>query len=94
MAKEFKMVISPDGSVLTSVYNDVLDVSVIGKPEINRATEVCFNNLKGCWTVKSLPPLFAVERVLADGFKTRADALDFEIAYLNKYMLALIGSGE
>ena len=94
MAKEFKMIISPDGTTLTSVYNDVFDITAVGKPEIHRATEVCFSNEDNCWIVVALRPLFAVEEILGRGFKSRADALDFEIAYLNKHMLALIEGGK
>lgn len=92
MAKEFKMVISPDGSILTSVYNDVFDIAAVGKPEIHRATEVCFSNEDSCWIVIALRPLFAVEEILGRGFKSRADALDFEIKYLNENMEALIAN--
>lgn len=90
MAKEFKMVISPDGEVVTSVYNEHLDVSQIGTPKINRATEVCYNNIEGFWEVIALKPLFAVERVLTNDFKSRAEALDWEIAFLNTNMIEII----
>lgn len=90
MAKEFKIVISPDGKVVTSVYNEFLDVSQIGTPKINRATEVRYNNVEGFWEVLALKPLFDVEMVLADDFESRANALDWEIAYLNINMETII----
>lgn len=92
MAKEFKMVISPDGKVLTSVYNDILDISKIGTPEINRATEVCYNNEKKYWEIKLLKPIFADEFVLAKGFKSRADAIEYEVAFLNTDMEKIIAN--
>ena len=90
MAKEFKIVISPDGKGMTSVYNDAFDVSQIGIPEINRATEVRYNNARGHWEVIALRPLFEVEMILANDFKSRAEALDWEIAFLNVNMEKII----
>ncbi len=90
MAKKFKMVISPDGTILTSVYNDVFDISQIGTPKINRATEVRYNNERGHWEVIALQPLFDVEMILANEFKSRTEALDWEIAFLNINMEKII----
>lgn len=96
MAKKFKMVISPDGTILTSVYNDVFDISQIGTPKINRATEVRYNNKKGRWEIEALPPIFPESFILTKTFKTRAIALEYEIKFLNLNMeriLADIRSG-
>lgn len=92
MAKPFKIIISSDGMVMTSVYNDLLDSSQIGIPRIHRATEVCFNNEKKSWEVSLLRPLFVSEELLMGGFKSRAAALDYEVAYLNANMEGIIAN--
>lgn len=89
MGKPFKIVISPEGNVV-SVYNDAFDISEIGDPEIHRATEVCFNNDIEAWDVYGRGPLFSSEIVLASGFKSRQAAIDWEVDYLNWHMVALI----
>lgn len=97
MGKAFKIVISPDGKVMTSVYNDVFDISQIGKPKINRATEVSYNNKKERWEIEVLPPIFPKKFILARTFKTRAAALEYEIKFLNINMERILadirGSG-
>lgn len=90
MSKHFKMVISPDGKALSSVYNDALDASALGKPTIQRATDVYYNNKKRHWVVRLLKPVFADDFVLAAGFKNRAEAIDYEVRFLNENMEKII----
>lgn len=92
MGKAFKMVISPDGKEITTVYNDALDASQMGTLHINRATEVCYDNFIKCWRVIALKPLFAEEKVLATGFVSRKEALEYEISFLNEHMEELVAA--
>lgn len=81
--KSFKILISKDGSSVTNIYSDKIDMSDIGRLSIRRATEVKFSNEDQKWQVISLPPIFDSVKILATGFNARQDAIDWEINYLN-----------
>lgn len=87
--KPFKIIISPDGTI-TSVYSDTMNLQRIGNPIIHRATEVRFDNIGGYWIVEGLLPYFCRVSVLQIGLKSRADAIEWEIKYLNKHLGEII----
>lgn len=83
--RAFKIVITPEGSI-TSVYSERLKLTELrGIPEIHRATEVCFSNTPSfVWQVFSKKPFFPVEELIATGFATRRDAIDWEMEFLTE----------
>lgn len=87
--KHFKIIISKKGEV-TSVYSDTINLQRIGRPSIHRATDVWFDNVVGNWVVEGLPPYFGRVSVLQIGLKGRADAIEWEIKYLNKHLGEII----
>ena len=87
--KSFKIIISLEGTI-TSVYSDIMDLQRIGNPFINRATEVFFNNRQGYWVVLGVAPYFYGHVLLQNGFINRADAIEWEIRYLNKHLGEII----
>lgn len=91
MNKPFKIIIFPDGNI-TSVYSDKLDFVKLGNIDINRATEVCFDNKEKSWKIITKPPYFAESIVLAMDFSSRKSAIAYEIDYLNSHMEAIIAA--
>ena len=91
MNKPFKIIISPDGTV-TSIYSDKFDFAKLGNIDINRATEVCFDNDKKSWKIITKSPYFAESFLLATGFQSRESAIAYEIDYLNSRMEAIIAA--
>lgn len=89
--KPFKIVISPSGDI-TSVYSDRLMLNKLGTAYIRRATDVSFNNKDGSWSVIGVPPIFSGRILLAEGFHFRADAILWEVEYLNRHMRGIIES--
>ena len=87
----FKILISKGGEV-TSVYSDTINLQRIGRPIIHRATDVWFDNVAGNWVVEGLPPYFGRVSVLQIGLKGRADAIEWEIQYLNKHLGEIISA--
>lgn len=91
MNKPFKIIISSDGAI-TSIYSDKFDFTKLGNTDINRATEVCFDNEKKSWKIITKPPYFAESFLLATGFQSRESAIAYEIDYLNSCMEAIIAA--
>lgn len=90
MGTPFKIIISPSGLVLDTVYGDPLEsMAHLGPTRIWRATEVSFDNSKSCWQVQGRPPLFLEKPILATGFSARAEAISWEINYLRRHMPGL-----
>lgn len=87
MSTPFKIIISPNGSVADTVYGDPLEsMAHLGVARIWRATEVSFDNFKGCWQVQGRPPLFPDKPILETDFSTRKQAICWEIDYLREHM--------
>lgn len=90
MSTKFKVLISPDGGSIDSVYEDPLDsIASLGPARIWRATEVFYNNSKGCWEVQGRPPLFLGEPTLSTGFCTHKSAIAWEVKFLQANMATL-----
>jgi O-methyltransferase involved in polyketide biosynthesis len=68
-----KVEITKNGEI-RMLQSDALDLTSLGKPEIIRASHVEFDNAKSAWYVQSARTLL----ILAEGFKTRSEALDWE----------------
>ena len=87
MSTPFRIIISPDGRAIDTVYGDPLkSMGRLGPAQIWRATEVSFDNKKGCWQVQGRGPLFRGEPILATTFPTHKQAIAWEIAYLNEHL--------
>jgi len=81
--------ISPDGSEVLHLYDDKLMeiTSKISDVEVERATDVFFDNEDKVWRVRLLPRgVRCMETVLAVSFKTRQEALDHERSILENDM--------
>ncbi len=89
--KPFKIIISPSGDI-TSVYSDRMSLTKLGTAYIHRATDVKFNNKEEHWDVIGIPPVFEKRILLANWFSVRANAILWEIEYLNKHMESIIES--
>ena len=75
--------ISPDGSEVVYVHNDVIHSNITSKHadlEINRATDVYYDNDEKMWKVRILKEPF--NEVLPIKFYTRKQAIDYEVLYL------------
>ena len=86
METPFKIIISPDGDSIVTVYTEKLELEDLGKPTIFRATEVYFYNHVEGWVVIGIPPLFEKRTFLRDGFKKKSEAVAWEVEYLCKNM--------
>jgi len=73
--------ISPDGKLLTGLYSDEFGWQDLGECQINRATDVRFDNTDKLWKVHILDE---GGRILDNGHANRKDAIAAEIVYLNK----------
>lgn len=71
-----KLRINPDGSVVC-LYRDTLPFLKGGRPTIQRASHVEFENTKQCWEI--LTPNY---KLVESGFPTRQAAIDREIEIL------------
>jgi hypothetical protein len=81
--------IGPDGTV-TTLYDD--SQVELGELKVTRASEVEFAPDGSGWYVKlSCSPLNREHagKMIGTGFKTRQEALDYEVAFLNKYVLGV-----
>lgn len=86
MATPFKIIISPDGDSIVTVYTEKLGLEKLGTPTVFRATEVEFDNVMGDWKVNGIPPLFEKKILLKAEFEKRSNAIAWEIEYLCKNM--------
>lgn len=68
--------ITPQGGV-QMLHDDALDLTELGSIEMIRASHVEFNNENQYWFVQSARSL----KILATGFKTRAEALAWEKSF-------------
>lgn len=88
--KTFKIIISPTGEFCDAVYDNALEnINNVGKTSIWRASEVAFDNSKGCWQVQGRPPLFVGEPILKTGFSTHKAAILWEVSFLQENMPTL-----
>lgn len=71
-----KMQITAQGGV-QMLHDDAVDLTELGSVEMIRASHVEFDNEKQVWFVQSAKTM----KILADGFKTRAEALTWEKNY-------------
>lgn len=69
--------IKPNGNI-ECLYSEEIDLSELGTLTVQRASHVEFNNEKQLWEVR------LVNSGVLGYFKTRREALDFEIEVLNK----------
>jgi hypothetical protein len=79
--------ISPDGSEVVYVHNDVIHSNVTSKHsdvEIQRATDVYYDNEEKMWKVRILAEPF--NEVLPVKFYTRQQAIDYEVLWLEKLL--------
>jgi len=78
-----KLMIDTNGNV-HSLYTDLIDLSQLGKMKVSRASNVEFDNDTQTWSVK----LASTGEVISppEGFKTRPEALNFEVKYLQDRM--------
>lgn len=80
--KEKVITITADGKEAYGLYDDNLPYRELGgKVEAVRASEVRMNK-DGRWEVY----IFAEDKVLPETFVNRADAIQYEIDYLNDYV--------
>lgn len=81
MLTGFNLAISGDGKRVAAVYNDGLNKAreVLGKPKIQRASNVEFDADRELWVAK----LVGTDEVIAEG-KNRDEVVQEEIAILNK----------
>jgi len=76
--------ISPDGKKILHLHNDVIThkiTSKIADIEIDRVTDIYFNNSMRCWRV-----LICDTGEILGRFKTREEALEFERGFLEEKM--------
>jgi hypothetical protein len=85
--KEIRVRISPTGGRFKHIYNDALRPmdEALGNFEVNRATDVFFDNASNMWMIRDL----STGETLEESFIKREDALAFEHNYLQHGM----GSG-
>jgi hypothetical protein len=80
--KEKVITITANGKEAYGLYDDNLPYRQLGgKVEAIRASEVRMND-DGRWEVY----IFAEDKVLPETFENRADAIEYEIDYLNDYV--------
>ena len=72
-----EMNILPDGNIET-LYTDKIDLSAIGRLNINRASNVEYCNEKQGWMVKIIGT-----KMIFGPFECRQEALKAEVAFLN-----------
>lgn len=77
--EEIAISISKDGEI-TCIYNEEIGLKDIGDLNINRLSEVEFNNDSHLWEVRHNGHVLACHM-------TRKAALDWEIAYFNDKIL-------
>lgn len=78
------ILISPDGSEIKALYDESLDLTSIGSATMTRVSNVVWDEDKQMWEVILNKDFFPVNgRVF---FKRRSDAINWEVAYLNKMM--------
>jgi hypothetical protein len=65
--------ITEDGGV-RMLHDDAVNLAELGEIEVTRASNVEFDNAKGCWYVQSA----ATMAILKDDFVTREEALKWE----------------
>lgn len=65
--------VTPEGGI-QMLHDDAVDLTELGEIEMSRASHVEFDNQKQGWFVQSAKTL----KILAEGFKTRAEALTWE----------------
>lgn len=80
--KEKVIVVQANGDLLT-VYSDDIPLGEIGKSEMNRASNVIFNEDDQLWYMISPEG----ERI-GKGYRKRSDCIEAEIAYLNNILAA------
>lgn len=69
------------GDEVKALYNDSFNIlGIADDVTVERATDVYFNNETKEWEIK----LLAENRVLPFAFKKRADAIAYEVEYLEK----------
>ncbi len=73
-----ELLVQPDGNI-RCLYTDLIDLSALGTLHVNRASHVEFNDSDQTWSVR----LADTGEVIGKGFKTRTEALEFEVNYLN-----------
>ena len=76
---EIKIIVSEDGKELTGLYVDRLHWEQLGELQIERATEVKWDEKNQKWAVEVLDE----QRTLDCMFSMRQDAINHEIEYLN-----------
>lgn len=72
----FQLQITPEGGV-QMLHDDAVDLKDLGPINMTRASHVEFDNANQWWFVQSAKTL----KILADGFKTREEALNWEKNY-------------
>lgn len=82
--KEIRVRISPTGGRFKHIYNDALRPmdEAMGVIEVNRATDVFFDNYDRLWKIRDL----STGEILEESFIKREDALAFEHNYLQNRM--------
>ena len=79
-----KLKISADGSSVLGLYDDNFPFSHLGKVNIERATNVIYDNTDELWYVTN--PVNG-ERVIKNGFSLRKDAIKAEIVMLEESLV-------
>lgn len=80
---KYKVRIAKDGKTVTGLYSDKLPYSKLGTQQVNRASDVSFNEALQKWEIF----IIAENRTLPDKFDKRDDAIKHEIAYLQEHHL-------
>lgn len=75
----------PDGS-FECVYSDVVDVSELGRVEIERASHVEFDNGLQCWVVEWTERMDILRKEGKAYFEKRDEALAWEVEQINAVM--------
>lgn len=77
--KKIALQITSEGGI-QMLQDDEVDLREFGRVNITRASEVWFHNVEQYWVVSSAKNL---DKILAYGFKTRAEAIEWEREYFS-----------
>jgi len=78
-----KILITKDGQTVTGLHDDNFPFSTLGDLEINRATDVRFDNQEKLWFVHDPK---TGERIIPQGFVSRKLAILAEVIFLEKIL--------
>ena len=72
-----RVILIKDGEVVFIHSDDLEELAELGKPTINRLSNVAYNNSKDKWEV-------SYEGKVLTRKKTRKEAIEWEVSYFNK----------